>query len=172
MSFSASRVIYEVSREGYLPFSNILAVPSRFKTPINASLLHCALSLAFILGPPPGEAYAFLIDISSYPTWVFYGISVIGLLKLRVTEPDTLRPFKCPNIISVFFILAAIFLSVFPFIPPTAYHGDLPYWLAPLCGFMFIILSIPCWYIQVVVRKSLDHSMKHLEFTQHEKNHY
>jgi len=163
MSFSASRVIYEVAREGYLPFSNFLAVPSRFKTPLNASLLHCAITLLFILGPPSGEAYAFLIDLSSYPTWVFYGLSVIGLLKLRFTEPDTERPFRCWTVLSVFFVLVAIFLSVFPFIPPTVHSGSIPYWLAPLCGLLFIVISVPCWYIQVVVRKSLEHSMKHME---------
>jgi len=159
MSFSASRVIYEAAREGYLPFAKYLGVPSRFKTPMMALFLHYLLCLVFILAPPSGEAYAFLIDLSSYPTWVFYGISVIGLLKLRFTEPDTERPFRCFWGISVLFILVAIFLSIFPFVPPTIHTGTLPYWLAPLCGALFILFSGFMWYIQVVVRRGTEGSI-------------
>ncbi|KAJ2330489.1 hypothetical protein GGH91_006652, partial [Coemansia sp. RSA 2671] len=80
-TFSASRVVFEAAREGYLPFARYLgSVDGRFQAPVWALAFSTVAAAAFIVGPPPGEAYDFLIDIGGYPSWVFYGLSVVGLL--------------------------------------------------------------------------------------------
>lgn len=48
------------------------------------------VSLCLII---PGDLST-LIDFFSFASWLFYGITTVALLVLRVTEPGTHRPYK------------------------------------------------------------------------------
>ncbi|KAJ2034450.1 hypothetical protein IW146_003940 [Coemansia sp. RSA 922] len=158
-TFSASRVIFEAAREGYLPFAQYLgSVNHRFQAPIYALAVSTILSAAFIVGPPPGEAYDFLIDIGGYPSWVFYGLSVVGLLIMRRTHKDLARPFRTWVSANVLTIATALFMCIVPFVKPEGAATSIPYWAAPLAATLFIAASIPMWYIQIVIRLGLDRS--------------
>ncbi|KAJ1661923.1 hypothetical protein EV178_006302 [Coemansia sp. RSA 1646] len=164
--FSASRVIFEAAREGYLPLDRYLGRISNFQSPLWALSVSCLLTVLFIATPPPGEAYSFLIDIGGYPLWLFYGLSVAGLLVLRHTRKDLLRPFKAWNIANAVTIVVAVFMCVVPFVKPDAEAGSIPYWTAPLSAVSFVLMSCVLWHIQVVVRRGLElsHNARHQEF--------
>ncbi|KAJ2584070.1 hypothetical protein GGH95_000626 [Coemansia sp. RSA 1836] len=160
-TFSASRVIFEAAREGYFPGGSryLGAVNRKFQTPLYALGMSSILSAAFIVGPPPGEAYDFLLDIGGYPSWVFYGLAVVGLLILRRTHRDLVRPFRTWLVANVLTIATALFMCCVPFAKPDGGDvRDIPYWAAPVAALLFIAVSVPMWYIQVVVRRGLDRS--------------
>jgi amino acid transporter len=127
---------------------------------MGALVLNMIMTLILMLAPPPGNIYRFLIDLAGYPEWIFYGISVVGLLYLRFTEPNTPRPFKSYWIPNLIFIAVCIFLTVFPFVPPKNYQSlEIPYWLYPTIGVAWVLLCIPWWYVQVIVLKGPEKSI-------------
>lgn len=118
MVFSASRVIYAAAKAKLLPFSGPLSTMNkRFQTPLNALVLNYVITVILIVGPPPGAAFEFLVEMVGYPTWLFYGISVIGLLTMRKSHAHLPRPIKAWYPIAILFILCSVFLSIFPFVP-------------------------------------------------------
>jgi len=103
-----------------------------------------------MLAPPPGEAYRFIIDLTGYPSWIFYGSSVVGLLVLRYKSPDLHRPFRSFFVMNIIFIFACVMLAVLPFVPPLEQKPDeLPFWLYPTIAVTFIIISGGLWKVMV-----------------------
>jgi len=154
MVFSASRVVFVAAKEGYLPFANFFgSVNERFGTPVNALLFNWAWTILLMLAPPPGEAFSFLVDLVGYPSWLFYGLSVLGLLIMRRSHPTKTRPFRVWPVAAVFFILIAVFLCIFPFVPPSdpsaLTSGGIPYYLSALLGLIISLLPIGLWWVQV-----------------------
>jgi amino acid transporter len=65
------RVIMEVARQGLLPYGHVFGkVNPSIGSPVNAYLLQYALSILFILGPPPGAVYQFIVAFAAYPVYV------------------------------------------------------------------------------------------------------
>ncbi|KAJ2741463.1 hypothetical protein GGI20_005170 [Coemansia sp. BCRC 34301] len=162
-TFSASRVVFEAAREGYLPGARYLgSVDRRFQAPLYALGVSTVLAALFIVGPPPGEAYDFLIDIGGYPVWLFYGLAVVGLLIMRSTHASLARPFRTWMGANVLTIATALFMCCVPFVSPDDKDvRQIPYWAAPVAALLFVVLSVPMWYLQVVVRQGLDRSIYH-----------
>ncbi|KAL9554593.1 hypothetical protein MBANPS3_002735 [Mucor bainieri] len=97
MNFTGGRVIMEVARQGLLPYGHVFGkVDSRIKSPINAYLLQYVLSIIFIVGPPPGAVYQFIVAFAAYPVYVFYFLIALGVLILRRREPNSNRPIRAP----------------------------------------------------------------------------
>ncbi|KAI8872117.1 amino acid transporter, partial [Ramicandelaber brevisporus] len=140
--FGVSRIIVAAAKEGYLPLSHQLGhISERFGTPLAAVVLNYVLTVAFIVLPPPGEAFRLLVDIQSYPTWCFYGITVIGLLVMRAKKPSIPRPFKAAISVALLFVITAILLCTLPFLPPVkARSSSVPYFTAPLIGAIYVVL--------------------------------
>lgn len=148
-TFGVSRVTESAAKEGYFPFSSYFSYKTKDGAPLGGLFLHLAMTLALMLGPPPGEVFNFLINLASYPEWIFYGLTVFGLLYMRFTRPDVKRPLKSPWITNVFFLIVSLFIVVIPFVPPAEYESSIPYYLHALIGIVFCILCIPWWYFQV-----------------------
>ncbi|TPX44441.1 hypothetical protein SeLEV6574_g04514 [Synchytrium endobioticum] len=161
MMFSVSRVIQAGSVAGVLPFSNLLKrLHPKTGTPVNALLLNWCVAMLYIVAPPPGAAYNFLVDVVGYPTWVFYGLSVIGLFSLRRTRPDLKRPFKVWPPFAIFFILIAVYLSIFPWIPV---EEPYPYFLPPLLSVLLTLSGVPVWFsiVKNIPKTGMDFAMHH-----------
>ncbi|RKP34692.1 amino acid/polyamine transporter I, partial [Dimargaris cristalligena] len=151
MVFGVSRVIVAAAQKGYLPYATTWChISPRTGTPVNALLLNFALVAVYTLGPPPGEAFQFLIDLVSYPSRLFYGLTVVGLLLLRRRDPNLpARVFSVWLPLPYLFLITTVFLAIFPFIPPA--DGTIigpngwPYFLAPLLGAVYTLTGIPFW---------------------------
>lgn len=83
-----------------------------FKTPINALLLHLVVTIIFICGPPAGDAFNFIVSMSSYPTTVLFGAVTLGLIKLRLREREGFQsPFRAPWAVIALYLAANIVSS-------------------------------------------------------------
>ena len=58
------------------------------KTPVNAILLQTTVTIAFIV---VGGGFRSLVSFSVVASWSFYFLTVLGLVILRVKEPDLKR---------------------------------------------------------------------------------
>ena len=171
ISFASSRLIFDCARDGYFsPYiGRVLGRKSSFDTPLAALVVYAIITLAYIFGPPPGPTYELLIDLSSYPEWIFYGLSVLGLMVLNFTRKDLtdLSPIKAPFIGNAIFVLFCTGIMVVPFIPPDSNPYTLPYWTVPVLGMLIIILCCVWWYVQIILLKGMESSFN-AKFGTHE----
>ncbi|KAK5122795.1 hypothetical protein LTR85_003710 [Meristemomyces frigidus] len=132
-TFTAGRLVYSAGKEGYIPtlFSTIglshhtqqIRLPRRgarakrltrfvadeqgfFYTPIYAMALNAALTAAYIA---IGD-FTTLTTFYGVASYLFYFASVVGLIVLRVTEPELERPYKCWILTPVIFCCVSLFL--------------------------------------------------------------
>ncbi|KAF8799568.1 APC amino acid permease [Phlegmacium glaucopus] len=151
--FSQGRVIQELGREGILPFSSVFASNKPFNAPLVALFTQYFVSCTFLFAVPPGDAYIFLISLSSYSlslvnTLVSFGLLLLYLPSYRIWNWDP--PFRAPKAITYIFFLSNLFLVVVPFFPPapgTRTYQKLPYWSHSLGGFMVSLIGMTYWYI-------------------------
>lgn len=58
-------VIQELGREGILPFSAFFASNKPFGAPLAGLTIQWLVSCSFVIAPPPGDAYLFMISCTS-----------------------------------------------------------------------------------------------------------
>lgn len=130
-TFTAGRLVYAAGKEGYIPtlFSTIgiggrtrlsRKATSRarfltrwtadeqgyFCTPIFAMLLNFALTTVYIV---IGN-FTTLTTFYGVASYLFYFAAVVGLIVLRVKEPELERPYKCWILTPVVFCCVSLFL--------------------------------------------------------------
>jgi APA family basic amino acid/polyamine antiporter len=93
MLFGQSRIFFAMSRDGLLPavFSD---VHKETGTPVKVILVTGILT-AVVAGFFPIEIVAELVNMG---TLVAFAIVAIGILLLRVQQPQLTRPFRCPAV--------------------------------------------------------------------------
>ncbi|KAG1850205.1 amino acid transporter [Suillus subalutaceus] len=150
-TFSASRVNQELAKEGIpLPFGNKFWASNwpTGKSPLPGLIIHLIISVIVIIAPPPNIAYPFILDVEGYPQQIINFFIVIGLFYLRWKKPDAVRPFKVWWPLAVFFLAAAAFLLIAPFLKPANGVGDtppLPYYLYCLVGIAVMFAGVLYW---------------------------
>ncbi|KAG2038279.1 amino acid transporter [Suillus americanus] len=150
-TFSASRVNQELAKEGIpLPFGNKFWASNwpTGKSPLPGLIIHLIISVIVIIVPPPNIAYPFILDVEGYPQQIINFFIVIGLFYLRWKKPDAVRPFKVWWPLALFFLAAAAFLLIAPFLKPANGVGDtppLPYYLYCLVGIAVMVAGVLYW---------------------------
>lgn len=132
-TFTSGRLVYAAGKEGYLPaffgqigFTKDSAVrlpfrPSRasrltrliaddgvglFYTPAYAMMLNAGLTMIYVAIGSFGTLTTFY-GVAGY---TFYFFTVLGLIILRVKEPDLERPYKCWITTPIIFCCVSLFL--------------------------------------------------------------
>ncbi|MBI3697366.1 MAG: amino acid permease [Acidobacteria bacterium] len=132
---TAPRVYFAQARDG-LFFSRFGQVHPRFETPGFSVLVHGLWSAILVLT----GSYQTLISYTMVAAWIFYGLTVAGVLILRRTRPELLRPYKMwgypltPVLfvaISLWFVINAMVTTPVP----------------SLAGLGLIATGIPIYYI-------------------------
>ncbi|KAF2725396.1 methionine permease [Polychaeton citri CBS 116435] len=143
IAFTVPRVIQELGKDGIAPFPSLVMQNRPFKTPIVALLIHLGVTILFICAPPAGDAFNFVVKLSSYPTTVLSVATTIGLIKLRLRKPSDFQPaFKTSWAFIVFYLAGNIFLIVMPFVrPPKGSSSSYPYWLVPVVALAILALG-------------------------------
>ncbi|KAI8292390.1 hypothetical protein K4K60_005948 [Colletotrichum sp. SAR11_57] len=109
VAFTIPRLLQELAKDGVLPFSNLFMENRPFRTPIYALLLHLGVTILFICAPPAGDAFNFVVSLSSYPTTVLLFAITVGLVKLRLTDRANFHsPLPAPWILIVIYLAANI----------------------------------------------------------------
>ena len=99
-SQSKARVIQELAKDGITPFPNIVMQNRPFKTPIWGLLIHLGITIVFICAPPAGDAFDFVINLTSYPTVVLLTAITVGLVKLRLSKDEDFQSgFRVPWVV-------------------------------------------------------------------------
>lgn len=106
---SGARVDYAMARDGIF-FRAAGGIHPRFRTPGNALIFQCCLgSLMALTG-----TFEDLTSLFIFATWIFYGLAVVSMMRLRRTEPEMPRPYRTWGypVVPVLFVLGAIALTV------------------------------------------------------------
>lgn len=134
-TFTAGRLVYSAGKEGYIPTlfctiglsnsSQQMRLPRRpgssrghklihwmadeqgfFYTPIPAMLLNAAITMIYIV---VGD-FTTLTTFYGVASYLFYFLAVVGLIVLRVKEPELERPYKCWITTPIVFCCVSLFL--------------------------------------------------------------
>ncbi|TVY67469.1 Low-affinity methionine permease [Lachnellula suecica] len=151
VTFALARVNQEVARQGFLPYAGLLSSSKPFGTPLGGLIVHFIPSLLVIILPPPGDVYAFILDVEGYPG-TFRGLATaIGLLLLRRRRPDLTRPYKAWLPAVWLSITVSMALVAAPFVRPKG-GGDVSFFYATyaIVGIALILISVLYWYVWFV----------------------
>ncbi|PWN44157.1 amino acid transporter [Ceraceosorus guamensis] len=125
--FAQGRLNQAVGREGIIPFARVFATNWPFKAPLAGLTWHGIVTLVILLAPPAGDAYNFVLNLSSYPLNVVNAAVGLALLVTYLPIPrqykpvwaqDWTSPYKATLPITLFFFLISTFLVVVPWLPP------------------------------------------------------
>lgn len=89
---TGGRGFWAVARDGKAPA--VMARLNSRGSPWAALLAQGAWALVLLC--LPGSNFASLLDYFGPASWMFYAFSASAVIKLRYSEPDTLRPFRVP----------------------------------------------------------------------------
>jgi amino acid transporter len=131
--YTSARLVFAAGREGYLP-QMFGRLNPRTKTPLAATLLQSVLVIMFVLF---GSGFASLINFYGVCAWFFYFVTVLGLLFLRIKEPNLERPYQTWVSTPILFSAVALFLLFMPIFSAP---------LEALAAFAFIFAGIPMYY--------------------------
>jgi APA family basic amino acid/polyamine antiporter len=87
---TGSRVPYAMARDGIF-FRNTADIHPRFRTPGGALAFECVLASLFALSGTFEE----LTSLFVFALWIFYGLAVVSMMRMRLTEPELPRPYRC-----------------------------------------------------------------------------
>lgn len=106
---SGARVDYAMARDGIF-FRLAAKIHPKFRTPGNALVLQCALASLMALS----GTFEDLTSLFIFATWIFYGLAVVSLFRLRRTEPNMPRPYRTWGypVVPGLFVAGAIALTI------------------------------------------------------------
>ncbi|KAG1747703.1 APC amino acid permease [Suillus lakei] len=151
--FTQGRVVQELGREGVLPLSSFFASNKPFNAPLAGLFAQWLISMIIMVAAPPGDAYLFIVNFSSYPLTIFNMLISGGLLLLYTPafkSYDWCPPFRAWKFIVVFFFLSNVFLAIVPMIPPSPgsdVYEHLPYWSHVVIALSIGLLGIIYWFV-------------------------
>jgi amino acid transporter len=87
---SGARVPYAMARDGIF-FKVADGIHPKYRTPGRALLFQGVLASIMALSGTFEE----LTNLFIFAGWIFYGFAVVALFRLRQTEPDLPRPYRC-----------------------------------------------------------------------------
>ncbi|MGH9672760.1 MAG: APC family permease [Bryobacteraceae bacterium] len=86
---AAPRLFFAQARDG-LFFRWFAGVHPRHGTPARAIVFHSAWSITLVFT----GSYTTLVSYAMFAAWAFYGLSVAGMMRLRMRDPHRARPYR------------------------------------------------------------------------------
>ncbi|KAI9593877.1 amino acid/polyamine transporter I [Syncephalis fuscata] len=137
--WAASRLIVANAEEGTVFPKSLGHLHATRNSPVRAWILVAIMSMILTL---PGD-FTYLANIYAFLLWIFYFLTVVALLILRRTMPDTPRPFKIWWPLACLFLVVAAYLVVAPLIGSASSVGVYVGCIA-CC-----LIGVPIWYFRV-----------------------
>jgi APA family basic amino acid/polyamine antiporter len=106
-TFSTPRATLAMANDG-LFFRMFGRVNSKYHTPVTAIVAHGIWAAVLTLLGTFQELFTAVI----FTAWIFYGLSVLAVIVLRVREPQLPRPYRCPwyPIAPLLFVCATLWI--------------------------------------------------------------
>jgi basic amino acid/polyamine antiporter, APA family len=106
---SGARVPYAMARDGIF-FGIADGIHPKYRTPGRALIFQGVLASVMALSGTFEE----LTNLFIFAGWIFYGLAVVALFRLRKTEPGMERPYRCWGypFVPGLFVLGAIVLTL------------------------------------------------------------
>lgn len=106
---TGGRLFFSAAREGELPA--LLGTLSKAKaTPVLA--LSAQTAAALTLMALPGSSFNSLVAYFGSASWLWYATTGAALLRLRASQPQLARPFRCPLPCAVLVIALGLYLII------------------------------------------------------------
>uniref|UniRef100_A0A5F9D7C7 Solute carrier family 7 member 9 n=1 Tax=Oryctolagus cuniculus TaxID=9986 RepID=A0A5F9D7C7_RABIT len=115
--FTAGRLVYVAGREGHM-LKVLSYISVRRLTPAPAIIFYGIVATIYII---PGDINS-LVNYFSFATWLFYGLTILGLIVMRFTRKELERPIKVPIFIPILVTFIAAFLVLAPVITNPAWE--------------------------------------------------
>ncbi|XP_069314653.1 B(0,+)-type amino acid transporter 1 [Eulemur rufifrons] len=115
--FTAGRLIYVAGREGHM-LKVLSYVSVKRLTPAPAIIFHGITAIIYII---PGDINS-LVNYFSFASWLFYGMTILGLILMRFTRKELERPIQVPIAIPILVTVIAVFLVLAPIISAPAWE--------------------------------------------------
>lgn len=130
----SARIYYAMAQKG-LFFKNAGLTHTKNKTPHYALIYQCIWACLLVFS----GSFDFLTDLVIISGFIFFGLIVWGVVRLRKTMKDIPRPFKTPfyPFVPIIFVLFCILLTVISFI-------ESPF--ESLVGLALILSGLPFYY--------------------------
>ena len=130
--------------------NNMLAVAGRvhprFQTPANALLINAAWSCVLIFT----GSFDMLTDMLIFVSWLFYGMSAMGVFVLRYKMKDADRPYKVwgyPLVPAVFVLFTLFFLVTTVYRDVTNYQQGSAAVIHSLLGLLITLAGLPLYFL-------------------------
>jgi basic amino acid/polyamine antiporter, APA family len=127
-------------------FSTVGRIHPRFGTPANALLLHGIWTSMLVLS----GSFDTLTDMLIFVSWLFYGLSALGVFILRKKLPHAPRPYRVwgyPYVPALFVVFTAVFLVSTLVHDIAAYLGGQTIIINSAFGIILTIIGLPLyWY--------------------------
>jgi len=109
MLMSQPRIFFAMSRDGLLP-QGVSKVHPRFQTPYITTIITCVI-VAIVAALVPIQVVG---EMTSIGTLFAFVVVCLAVMVLRVTRPDTHRPFRVPggHVIPTLGVLSCLYLMV------------------------------------------------------------
>jgi APA family basic amino acid/polyamine antiporter len=107
---SSPRGFYAMAEDGLMPRA-LIRVHPRWGTPTASIWLQALWSAALIFLVP---TFGSLSDFVVFAAFLFYGLTVAGVWRLRQTRPDLPRPYRCtgyPLTPAIFVVVSVLFVG-------------------------------------------------------------
>ncbi|NXF87024.1 BAT1 protein, partial [Eubucco bourcierii] len=134
--FTAGRLVYVAGREGHM-LKVLSYISVKRLTPAPAIIFYGAVAIIYII---PGDINT-LINYFSFAVWIFYGLTVLGLIVMRFTRKELRRPIRVPIVIPVVVTLLSVLLVLAPIVSAP----EMPY----LYCFLFILSGLAVYLLFV-----------------------
>ncbi|TIC00628.1 amino acid transporter [Wallemia mellicola] len=151
MSKSISVVLQVLAKEDVLIFNDIFTSSKPFGSPLAGLGVVWVVTIIFVCAPPAGEAYDFVVSLSSYPYKLMLFLCTVGAVKLRYFDNDWNPPFKAPILGLIVFILACLFLLIAPFVPPKDNDSNIPYYLSSVVSLSITLLGVVWYFVRFII---------------------
>ena len=148
------RIIFAMGEEGSF-FAWTGKIHPRFGTPGNAAIFMGFISLLFVFT----GSFDILADMFVFLSWIFYGLTAVGLFILRKKSPDIVRPFRAkgyPFLPLLFIAFTFFYLVTTIYNDVVAYNSGKAPIINSVFGLLLTATGIPFYlYFQ---RKSGKHA--------------
>lgn len=142
---SSARIYFAMAREG-LFFKSIGNLHPKHGTPVNSLLLQAGWASVLVLS----GTFDMLTDMLIFVAWIFYALSAVSVIILRVREPETPRPYKVwgyPFIPIIFILFSVAFLVVTLYNDITAYQAGESTVVNSVFGLVIVATGIPFYFL-------------------------